>query len=347
MFSSYNVVRSIGVQFVKRVGVKVSNLLKRRVTNLNAPIFIWGVGRSGTHLLYDILSLHPELTSLSVKSRMTKGLWGDMHWGSLVPEKLKGREIPIEGVKNFWNDSGFQFDGIGMYDRNEISEDIAKAVRSKYADLNKIWLWKPRADFRLLDKAPGYILMVDVIDALFPDSFHIFCIRDPRAVLNSILRIERFPEKPRKDASKANQKGFWGVLPPGYEEYLDKSLVEKLCWQIEMLHKIGLSYRNTLKERLILFRYEELLHDSHETVANLFASLQLSNFSEIGELIPGNFPDYSPPWPNDEGYVEEKYGENRCYMDSEITVLKQLSPLVTKLGYDASCVGKLKEKIVN
>jgi len=162
------------------------------------PTFIWGTGRSGTFLLYDILSLHPSLACFKQEGRSKKGIWGSLNWGEDVPSTFdRPQRVPQEGLGPLWKKAGFIFDGVGIRTRERLSEHVKKEVLRRYANLRKEVFHRHSQPFRILDKAPPYLLLIDVIDSVFPDSFHIFCVRDPRSVLNSLLRIYRFPEQGR------------------------------------------------------------------------------------------------------------------------------------------------------
>jgi hypothetical protein len=321
--------------------VKIMNLLKGHDIMCEKSVFIWGIGRSGTHLLYDILSLHPSLMCAKTNTRWKKGLWGSMHWGDSTPDKLKGYGIPYEGFQRFWRGAGLEFEGVGMVLRHQVSAQFIQKVSKRYATLHQDWFWKRGTRYRILDKSPMYILMIEAIDAVFPDSYHIFCLRDPRAILNSLLRIYRFRERDDVGRGRIDEIGFWGVVPPGYEAHQHEPLVPRLCWQIQALHDIGFGSQALLQDRLIAFRYESLLHEAHQATSDLFQRLALPDWSEIANLIPQTFPDYSPPWPRPGEPVHEPYGKVRCYLDEEMEQVTVLNELAVQLGYDPNQVGAI------
>lgn len=316
-------------------------VLKKKCVSMYKPIFIWGIGRSGTHLLLDILSLHPALTYPKTTSRWKKGLWGDMNWGDTTPEHLKDYPIPYEGLRHFWLDAGIPYDSIGFLTRDDLTENQKKEVRRRYSDLHRVWFWERGCEYRVLDKTPAYILMADAIDSIFPDSLHIFCIRDPRSVLNSILRMYRFPDRSDKGRTRIAEIGFWGLVPVGYEEHLEEPLVKRLCWQLQTLQDIGFANGSFLGERLIPFHYECLLNDSHKVIRELFDCLELPQVPQIIKLIPPHFPDYSPPWPQHGHPPNEPYGKIRAYKDEEIDQLSEIEELAIRLGYKPSRPGVL------
>ena len=317
-----------------------THAFKASCVTMKKPIFIWGTGRSGTHLLYDILSLHPDLCFVNTKHRWKKGLWGDMHHGDTTPHKLKGYPIPVEGMSFNWQPAGIIPRFYGILTKDCILKINTGKVINNYKKLDTEWRWKRSNDkkYRILDKTPAYIMMVELINAIFPDSFHIFCIRDPRAVVNSILRVARFTGNDSYE--KEYMDGFFAnMYPDGYEKLIGKSIVEILCWQVEQLIKIGFDYWKILGDRLIPFRYEKLINDAHSSVAYLFNKAKLFNYKDISRLIPNEFRNYSPEWPQKGAAFSAN--KNICFGSEELNYFDRLLPLVQNLGYDDAEVGKI------
>lgn len=315
----------------------LSGLLKKSGVTLARPIFIWGVGKCGSHLLYDILSLHPSLICCTVPARWNKGLWGSSSWGDATPARLRGAPIPCEGGARFWSDTGVPTTRVvGVWTRDMLYQDALPLVRRRYMDLAHRWAWDCRRPRRILDKTIAYILMLDLLEAGFPDSVHIFCLRDPRSILNSMLRICRFPERPDTPHSgreSIDAMGFWPVVPPGYDAHRDEPLVPRLSWQIRALYEIGLSSRAFFRHRLIEFRHEWLFQDAHQRILELLSRLGLPSWQPLTELVPDKLPDFSPPWPEPGHPLRDPYSTTRCYRDDELPALSNMESLAVELGY--------------
>lgn len=329
---------------IKKIAVDAifKNLRKSSVT-LKKPIFIWGTGRSGTHLLYDIMSLNPDVCFVKVFERWKKGLWGMMHYGDTTPEKLKGYPIPVEGVPFIWEPAGVNSKFYGIMTKKDINKINNDCIITNYMKLAMRWKWKKsEREYRILDKSPIYIMMIELINNIFPDSYHIFCIRDPRAVVNSILRIARFTSK--EVYEKEYSDGFFShMYPNGYEKLIGKSIVEILCWQVEQLILLGFKYGVFLNNRLIPFRYEELLNNAHNCATYLYKITELSEFDEIRNLIPKEFEDYSPNWPE----KGKRFFPTKeiCFSSSELEYFENIESLAQSLGYDVNKVGKIVKSI--
>ena len=90
----------------RRVRRVAESVLQRSRVTLSRPVFIWGAPRSGTHLLYDLLSLHPDVACPRAWDRRKKGIWGGMHWGDDTPAALRDRPAPYERTQRCCFEAG-------------------------------------------------------------------------------------------------------------------------------------------------------------------------------------------------------------------------------------------------
>ncbi|MBT8195198.1 MAG: sulfotransferase, partial [Bacteroidia bacterium] len=122
-----------------------------QLKKITKPVFIIGMGRSGTTVLGKILSLHSELGFLNEP----KALW------------------------YFSNNSddiiGTYTDHIGKYCMNET--DANKSVKNK---IHKLYAFYLRSIFskRVLDKYPEMIFRTEYIKQIFPDAKFVFIYRN-------------------------------------------------------------------------------------------------------------------------------------------------------------------------
>jgi len=172
---------------------------------IKKPIFIVGVPRSGTTLLYLLLAQHPDLgcfTNNIIKKLFNENYLKSIHlrrriFGLLklpYPEDEFGIkfflpiDIPVEG--------GYLYDLVFNGGWNpKVSEKnlaILKKIISKTLNEQK--------RKRFLSKFPPNSMRIDVINTIFKDSKFIHIIRDPRAVVNSLLQ-----------RSKENPDGYFGI----------------------------------------------------------------------------------------------------------------------------------------
>ena len=311
--------------------------------NLESPVFIWGTGRCGSYLLYDIMSLHPSLECLRThQNREKKGLWGELHWDSKsgIFEPNSGK--PIEGFNHFWGPyvtSMTNLDGCYQTTSSLMPEESYIHVKNKYRALASKWIWSWRnPPLRFLDKCPRYIMMIDCISKLFPDARHVFCVRDPRSVVNSILRLMRFTRA--NAVPPPYPDGFWAnMYPAGFENVLGRPLVETVCWQINELINLGLGHKSLLENKLHIIRIEEFFSSPRERVTELIYALQLPVADEVFAQLPDCFPDFSPKWPSKHKDFERSF--EISFNSSEFSNFQIFDSLVNQLGYDPKVPGKI------
>lgn len=321
----------------------IRRLFSKSLITDKKPVFIWGTGRCGSYLLYDILSLHPELCSPSTNGlRTKKGLWGHLHHGENIPTGIEDYPRPIEGGNLVWTPAGLP-DKIHENDHDGFDQVDVNKVKAAY----KMLCTGPLYDFsskkcRILDKQPNYLLLVPLINKIYPDAFHVFCVRDPRLVVNSILRLMRFTSP--DIAGPAYKDGFFGnMFPVGAMKRMDPLTIENLVWQVNALIRTGLSYSKILGERLILFRYESLHFHAHESIRLLFDCLELSPQNSLIQLLPDKFENYAPRWPTDD--AKFKANEEISFDSSEKPYFDSLNDISARLNYDIDIPGKFNGEI--
>ena len=123
------------------------------------PVFIVGIGRSGTTILGTILSLHRDVGYLSEPKAL---------WHSIFPEE------DVSG-----NYSG----GPARY--RLFAEDATELVRCAARRLFGVYLTATLAR-RAIDKDPELVFRVPFVRAIFPDARFVFLIRDGWSTCHSI-----------------------------------------------------------------------------------------------------------------------------------------------------------------
>jgi hypothetical protein len=172
--------------------------------------FLLGAGRSGTTLLYKMLSLHPEVTFISNYDRVAP-VW--------MPVSLLTRGVaPFPGVKRWaWFQSGGNAN-LRWGERSRIKRLIPSPVEGEDIYLRCGLPTALRSDYRLspatvqclrrrfsriATQAGGKILLskrtannqrVPLLREIFPDARFIHMIRDGRAVAYSLPRVTWWPD---------------------------------------------------------------------------------------------------------------------------------------------------------
>jgi omega-hydroxy-beta-dihydromenaquinone-9 sulfotransferase len=154
---------------------------------VDRPIFITGLGRSGTTIIHTLLSKHPNANWLSLlvakfpeRLYLNRWLMRAMDL-PLVNIYLKYRFVPLENYP-FWD---HYYGGFGYPGRDLVASDVdvrsAKSIRRAFSQL--IAGKKNRALIKITG-APR----ISFLHAIFPDAKFVHVTRDGRAVVASRMK---------------------------------------------------------------------------------------------------------------------------------------------------------------
>jgi len=177
------------------------------------PIFVVGCPRSGTTLLRQILDSHSAI-SCGPESRFLWGMRGmeDRNWSTLAGFGL---------TKDEWHEN---------------VRSMFEALHMRYAE--------SQGKSRWADKSPDYALMLDYIDALYPECQVIHIVRDPRDVIDSWQRF--------------------------YGKRSVRRAAQSWVRYVRSAHDFA---RGQLEQRATEIRYEDLVRDPEQVLRKLFAWL--------------------------------------------------------------------------
>jgi hypothetical protein len=209
---------------------------------LRRPIFIVGVGRSGTSLLHSILASHPD-----VFFPAETGLLRRFVFAMRIP-----RQLDKNSLRTAWkvlsNDS--RFFRLGVRSLEEMENILGledETIKSEEAYI-RILQTLARHKTHFGDKDPRLIEYLPLIHSAWPKAFVVHIIRDPRDVLVS-----------KKKASWSRRKPLWHHLLANRVQY-------------RAGHDEGAKlFPNTY----IPIYYEELISDADSVVNRLCRSLSI------------------------------------------------------------------------
>lgn len=178
---------------------------------LEKPIFVVGVGRSGSTVFHEMLSEHPAvswLSSLCNDNPARPSLNRMLMRGIDVPilgSALKRRYIPDECYA-FWE---FFCRGFSVPCRDLLAEDVTHVNKRMVQEIMSEMVTRTRN--RLLFKITGWP-RIGFLREIFPEARFVHIYRDGRAVANSLLAVDfwwgwRGPENWR-----------WGPLSPAHQQ---------------------------------------------------------------------------------------------------------------------------------
>ena len=240
-----------------------------------SPVLLIGCARSGTTLLYTVLSEVDALWSLGYESRAlierdyapaSRG-WasGALTAADLTPaaaaelrRAFAAAAVPgaywrrVNRLRRALNETGFYR---ALKRRGRGGSAAAAAAPAAGLDAARALgrlaarLAPPRAPIRLLEKTPENCLRLPFLQALFPDARVLFLTRDGRANVHSLLEGWRHPvlfpgyRTPIPVTSPGQTRGRWAfTLIPGWRDLVDRPLVEICARQWAACNAAAVSY---------------------------------------------------------------------------------------------------------
>ena len=324
-----------------------------------SPVLVIGCARSGTTLLYTVLSEVDALWSLGYESRAiierdhgpaVRG-WesGALSADDLTPaaaDELRRAFAAAAVPGGYWRRvkrvrrglNGTRLYG-GVKRRGRAGSAAAAAAPAAGLDAARglgrlvARLAPARAPIRLLEKTPENCLRLPFLQALFPDARVLFLTRDGRANVHSLLEGWRHPvlfpgyQTPVPVSSAGQTRGRWAfTLIPGWRELVDRPLVEICARQWAVCNAAVLDYAATPGARPVLtVRYEDLVAAPEATLA------AIARFLALG---PADIPARGRGRP--EVNVVSAPGAEKWRAEAEAlaTVAPILAPVMGRLGYE-------------
>ncbi len=233
---------------------------------VDRPIFIAGPHRSGTTLLYDTLTQHPDLGYFVPANRHTPN-WPRL---ALLRLKLGSRDEAVEG-QDVW-------DYFKVRDSDVMgAEDATPAVTRWYQEQMEVIL-AGRGATRFIAKYPRLSMRMPWVDAMFPDARYIYLRRDWRSVVHST--VVRIRKRHRRGG------GWFGTFIPGWQDLqsLQPEIIAGRIYRVSVQ-----ALENDIAEfgdRVVTTSYEELCSDTEATLHKLLDHCGLRPHPEFEEKIP-------------------------------------------------------------
>lgn len=292
-----------------------------------SPVFLIGPGRSGSTLLYKVLSLHPAVGYISnydaklfpsaptpLLSRATKrwtGLktrvWFARGGSAYLFDRPFFQKIvpsPVEGEPVYGKS------GVDSLDYTDsFSQDTRAKLRRVFSRLQglqgtKVLLLKRLANNRRLS----------ALHETFPESKFIYLIRDGRAVAFSLPRVNWW------DTHRVWWKG--GLTALELEQQGEDGLAIAARTWVESLRSIDIGLNMIDRDKVLIVRYEQLLENPVDTCRSILSFIGLDcpmNFERTVESL--NLKPRSEAWEKE--WTTEQYS----------TVVRIQKNDLEKLGY--------------
>lgn len=234
--------------------VGVGAIPMRRETGFDRPVFIVSPPRSGSSLLFETMTLAPDVYTIG----------GESHG---VIEGIPALDVPSRGF------------GSNRLVAGDATAAVVAQLRERYAErLFDRDRQRPRGSaVRMLEKTPKNALRIPFLLEAFPDAHFVYLYRDPRQVLASMMEawesggFRTYPDLP----------GWTGLpwsllLVPGWRKLIGKSLAEIVATQWATTTETILDDLSAVaRERVCVARYDALLADPGQEIARIGAAMDL------------------------------------------------------------------------
>ena len=228
---------------------------------VDRPIFIVAPPRCGTTLLYECLSLHPQVGHFNRADRLFPEA---PRLAALLTKLGVIRDSPRES-RDLW----FRFLGTRELDLAGAG-DASEAARDWYRRRIAATL-RARGATRFAAKLPAHSAQVGYLRALFPDARFLQPLRDWRAVVAStvVKRARDFPGR------------WFGVRLPGWQQAAALPPHVGAAWQYRVVHELLAQERAAAPASFLPVAYEALVGDPVATMRRVFAFCGLESSAGI------------------------------------------------------------------
>lgn len=200
-------------------------------------VFILGRGRSGTSLLQTVLNSHPQI-SIAPEAQFIMFLLRRYHNAVWTADTIKAfsRELWLEERLQNWHLNKDSLQQALLHHKNNTNyADICKEVYFQYGKS------KEKEDLQVVgDKNPHYALYIKHLAELYPNAQFIHMTRDPRDTILSFKQVN-----------------------------FDANNTATLAYRWNIYNKAINKYKQILKNRFHLIRFEDLLEKPEETLKDL------------------------------------------------------------------------------
>jgi len=279
-----------------------ANIIKKEVECQYSPLFIVGLPRSGSTLLYQLVTYcfavcylnnvmarcrFPCFTSYVTKEM--NGCTPTYDFNSWYGE-TKGWRSPAAGWL-FW-DTFFKTGQMNYLDEKGLEHEMGLKLRKTILLMQHIF------DKPFVNKSQSIPVRILPINKFLPESLFVRIYRDHVDIAQSVL-------KGRKDKYH-NTNHWFSAKPSRYSELADKDHITQICGQIFYLEKdMDRDLGNIGQHRCLNVSYKELCHDPLQVCLQIERFYNANTVSRTIRIInspPANFDFSTGKKCNDEEY---------------------------------------------
>jgi hypothetical protein len=272
------------------------NVLRVDVSDIeiDRPIFLVGVPRSGTTMLQDILCAHPQVayftnamhmypTCLCAVEDLRKRFRLDFSGERFLQDGIRvGTGTPNEGHAFFarWLDRDpYALDGVKVH-FNDLSEAQKEAMGRTIRKV--LWSFGGQGK-RFFNKNPNSLFYLPLMQEAFPDARIIHIVRDARQVANSMLKLYARTQAQLARIPRQDDRPF--IPYPRYanlRHYVETYGAEDLR-TTSHIWRDAMAFVDSCRGDLTHFyevRYEDILADPRGEIERLLAFCELPPVTE-------------------------------------------------------------------
>jgi hypothetical protein len=257
---------------------RVFNIMGVRLlkSGLEKPIFLLGFPRSGTTIIFETLSMHEDLAWFSNKLRQHPKFPAVALFSRIAAfERLRGAEKQLVAQSRLQKYMPYPDECYPVWERccgERFLYDYLVGQRASAGERDRICKtigsvvrFQGKKRFSAKITGPSRI---EYLDSLFPDAVFVHILRDPRAVVNSLLRVRFWTRR------GGYQRPWWeNGLTRDDRQTLDRfghtpSALAAVQWS--RVIQVARHEADAIpKERYMEIRYEEFMKDPHGRLQNM------------------------------------------------------------------------------
>jgi omega-hydroxy-beta-dihydromenaquinone-9 sulfotransferase len=298
------------------------------------PVFVMGHWRTGTTLMHDLFSEDPNLAYPTTYEcffphhfLLTEGTLPKV-MKVLLPQKRPQDDVPVGFDRPQEEEFGMMMLGegtpylthawprFGPADSDYLDfKGLTAAARKKWADAY-MWFYRRLAlkhgGKPLVMKSPANAARLKLLTELFPDARFIYIARNPLAVFPSTVKLWR---------ALYSTQGLHN--PPQLDGWLDDYVLDMFA---RLTEDFEADKHLIPKDRLVELRYEDLVKDPIGTMRDIYAKLDIGDFSAAEAPIRAYL----------DAQKEHRVSEYELPPELKRKVIERLGPYIDRYGYRAA-----------
>lgn len=276
-------------------------------------VFIIGSGRSGTTILYNLLSMHPDVCYFSAltNNNPNKPWLAFFHRALDIPilGHVIQKQITSSNLKKAWilpNEGDDIYTHCGfIHSKKTTMKGLRPTIFQKFSTIIETHM-KCAGRTVFITKQTSNTQRLELLHAMFPDAYWIHIIRDGRAVANSLFHVD-----------------WWNFVMLWWTKKQPKNKHDiRLCgkhWKTNVTEI--LDHKHQFSPRYFEVRYESLIQKPRTTLRKILRKVNLPIKKNYLTMIPKSLPDKNKKW------------QKQLTPSQQKKLTQEIQPLLSQLGY--------------